>query len=109
MFIFIFYFIIFIQYLEENIHQTYVDVAIMARELQERYREYNRRKSIPFRQLVEQGQNFFFDMSLFGVLIIVFFTAYKTVLHSYGLDSNPSSDNEEEASSDLELMDEVII
>lgn len=72
------------QYLEENVHKTYVDVSDMARVLQERYRaEYGRRKMAPFRQLVEQ--------------------AYKTVLHSYGLDSNPSSDDNEE--SDLELMD----
>lgn len=42
-----------------------------------------RRKMAPFRQLVEQ--------------------AYKTVLHSYGLDSNPSSDDNEE--SDLEFTD----
>ncbi|XP_037034382.1 nuclear valosin-containing protein-like [Bradysia coprophila] len=73
------------QYLEENVHKTYVDVTDMARVLQERYRaEYGRRKMAPFRQLVEQ--------------------AYKTVLHSYGLDSNPSSDENEE--SDLEFMDD---
>lgn len=74
------------QYLEENVHQTYVDVGVMARELQERYREYNRRKAVPFRLLVEQ--------------------AYKTVLHSYGLDSNPSSENEEDGNSDLEVMED---
>ncbi|XP_053690106.1 nuclear valosin-containing protein-like [Sabethes cyaneus] len=74
------------QYLEENVHQTYVDVGVMARELQERYREYNRRKAVPFRMLVEQ--------------------AYKTVLHSYGLDSNPSSENEDDGNSDLEVMEE---
>lgn len=74
------------QYLEENVHQTYVDVGVMARELQDRYREYNRRKAVPFRMLVEQ--------------------AYKTVLHSYGLDSNPSSENEEEGNSDLEVMED---
>ncbi|XP_058459774.1 nuclear valosin-containing protein-like [Malaya genurostris] len=74
------------QYLEENVHQTYVDVGVMARELQERYREYTRRKAVPFRMLVEQ--------------------AYKTVLHSYGLDSNPSSENEEDGNSDLEVMEE---
>ncbi|EAT48909.1 AAEL000081-PA, partial [Aedes aegypti] len=73
-------------YLEENVHQTYVDVGVMARELQERYREYNRRKAVPFRLLVEQ--------------------AYKTVLHSYGLDSNPSSENEDDANSDLEVMED---
>lgn len=33
-----------------------------------------------------------------------YFTAYKTVLHSYGLDSNPGSDLED-AGSDLEVMD----
>lgn len=37
-------------------HQTYVDVSVMARELQDRYREYNRRKTVPFRLLVEQGK-----------------------------------------------------
>ncbi|KAJ6634654.1 Nuclear valosin-containing protein-like [Pseudolycoriella hygida] len=73
------------QYLEENVHKTYVDVSDMARVLQERYRaDYGRRKMAPFRQLVEQ--------------------AYKTVLHSYGLDSNPSSDDNEE--SDLEFMED---
>lgn len=72
------------QYLEENVHQTYVDVGVMARVLQDRYREYTRRKSAPFRQLVEE--------------------AYKTVLHSYGLDSNASS--EENENSDLEMMDD---
>ncbi|XP_058054260.1 nuclear valosin-containing protein-like [Anopheles bellator] len=75
------------QYLEENVHQTYVDVGVMARELQQRYREYNRRKAVPFRLLVEH--------------------AYRTVLHSYGLDSNPSSENDEEALSDVEVMDET--
>lgn len=76
----------FPQYLEENVHQRYLDVGVMARMLQERYREYSRRKSAPFRQLVEQ--------------------AYRTVLHSYGLDSNPSSDADEDAGSDLEVMEE---
>ncbi|XP_055386738.1 nuclear valosin-containing protein-like [Condylostylus longicornis] len=71
------------QYLEENVHQTYVDVSVMAKQLQDRYREYNRRKSGPFRLLVEQ--------------------AYKTVLHSYGLDSNPSSDDN---NSEVEMMDD---
>lgn len=44
------------QYLEENVHQTYVDVGVMARHLQEKYREYTRRKSHPFRLLVDQGK-----------------------------------------------------
>lgn len=44
------------QYLEENVHQTYVDVGVMARHLQEKYREYTRRKSQPFRYLVDQGK-----------------------------------------------------
>lgn len=55
----------------------------MARHLQEKYREYGRRKQQPFRFLVDQ--------------------AYKTVLRSYGLDSNPST--EEEENSDVELME----
>ncbi|XP_052897810.1 nuclear valosin-containing protein-like isoform X2 [Anopheles moucheti] len=74
------------QYLEENVHQTYVDTGVMARELQQRYREYHRRKSNPFRLLVEE--------------------AYRTVLHSYGLDSNATSEAEDDAGSDVELMDE---
>ena len=46
----------YFQYLEENVHKTYVDVSDMARVLQERYRQdYGRRKIGPFRQLVEQG------------------------------------------------------
>lgn len=36
-------------------HQTYVDVGVMARHLQEKYREYGRRKHQPFRYLVDQG------------------------------------------------------
>lgn len=44
------------QYLEENVHQTYVDVGVMARHLQEKYREYTRRKAQPFRFLVDQGK-----------------------------------------------------
>ncbi|XP_063700211.1 nuclear valosin-containing protein-like [Culicoides brevitarsis] len=71
------------QYLEENVDKTYVDVGAMAKELQARWPEYGRRKAIPFRQLVEQ--------------------AYKMVLHSYGLDSNPSSENDDD--DDLEVMD----
>lgn len=36
--------------------------------------------------------------------ILLKLLAYKTVLHSYGLDSNPES-TEEEENSDLELME----
>ncbi|XP_055686095.1 nuclear valosin-containing protein-like [Lutzomyia longipalpis] len=75
------------QYLEDNVHQTYVDVAVMAQDLQDKYKEYNKRKAGAFRIQVEQ--------------------AYKTVLHSYGLDSNPSSDEEGDVNSDLELMDDA--
>ncbi|XP_053672393.1 nuclear valosin-containing protein-like [Anopheles nili] len=59
----------------------------MARELQQRYRDYHRRKTIPFRMHVEQ--------------------AYRTVLHSYGLDSNASSDPDEEGASEVEVLDEA--
>lgn len=48
---------VWFQYLEENVHQTYVDVGVMARHLQEKYREYGRRKHQPFRFLVDQGMN----------------------------------------------------
>lgn len=88
-------------------HKTYVDVSDMARVLQERYRgEYGRRKMAPFRQLVEQGIGiYFYDFRHYNFMIFfpIIFSAYKTVLHSYGLDSNPSSDDNDE--SDIELMD----
>ncbi|XP_059614118.1 nuclear valosin-containing protein-like [Phlebotomus argentipes] len=74
------------QYLEDNVHQTYVDVAVMAQDLQDKYKEYNKRKPGSFRVLVEQ--------------------AYKTVLHSYGLDSNPSSDDDGDVNSDVEYMED---
>jgi ribosome biogenesis ATPase len=45
--------------LEENVHQTYVDVGVMAKALQDRYREYQRRKTVPFRFAVEQGKTTF--------------------------------------------------
>uniref|UniRef100_A0A1B0D955 NVL2 nucleolin binding domain-containing protein n=1 Tax=Phlebotomus papatasi TaxID=29031 RepID=A0A1B0D955_PHLPP len=35
------------QYLEDNVHQTYVDVAVMAQDLQDKYKEYNKRKAGP--------------------------------------------------------------
>lgn len=46
---------LFSQYLEDNVHQTYVDVGEMAKTLQERHREYQRRKVDMFRNQVEQG------------------------------------------------------
>lgn len=56
-----------LQYLEENVHKTYVDVSDMARVLQERYRaDYGRRKIAPFRELVEQGLCFRFVCILFS-------------------------------------------
>lgn len=83
-------------------HQTYVDVGIMARELQEKHKDYTRRKAVPFRIMVEQGKCVAvpYCSNPYNLITI---TAYKTVLHSYGLDSNPSSDDE--ANSDLEVMD----
>ncbi|XP_055912098.1 nuclear valosin-containing protein-like [Eupeodes corollae] len=74
------------QYLEENVHQTYLDVGVMAKSLQDRYPEYSRRKIAPFRSLVEQ--------------------AYKVVSQSYGLDVSPPSPD---SGSDLEVMDEAPI
>jgi ribosome biogenesis ATPase len=74
------------QYLEDNVHLTYVDVEEMTQSLMTRYQEYSRRKMIPFRIMVEH--------------------AYKTVLHSYGIDSNPGSDVDD-MGSDLEVMDDA--
>ncbi|CAG9799899.1 unnamed protein product [Chironomus riparius] len=74
------------QYLEENVQKTYVDVEEMTQSLMNRYQEYSRRKMIPFRIMVEH--------------------AYKTVLHSYGMDSNPGSDVDD-MGSDLEVMDDA--
>jgi Nucleolin binding domain len=82
-----------------------VDVGVMAKELQDKYSEYTRRKTVPFRILVEQGncmsrpQYGQYQSPLFC------FSAYKLVLRSYGLDSNPSSDNEEGSDADVELME----
>lgn len=99
-----FYVLFSLKYLEENVDKTYVDVGAMAKELQARWPEYGRRKAVPFRQLVEQGMRVFTSGHVdFCNVISNCFTAYKTVLHSYGLDSNPSSDNDDD--DDLEVMD----
>lgn len=74
------------QYLEENVHKTYVDVEEMTQSLMNRYQEYARRKMVPFRIMVEQ--------------------AYKHILNSYGIDSNPGSEGED-VGSDLEVMDDA--
>lgn len=73
----------------------------MARLLQERYREYSRRKSLPFRQLVEQGNYYSFIYAMFFFRTDEIILAYKTVLQSYGLDS----DDNDDVNSDLEMMD----
>jgi hypothetical protein len=46
------------QYLEENVHKTYVDVDEMTQSLMSRYVEYARRKSVPFKIAVEHGKEF---------------------------------------------------
>lgn len=59
--------------------------------------------------LIKVGINFCFVTVIVRQLHHMAFCvlAYKTVLHSYGLDSNPSSEEEEEEddNSDLEVMD----
>lgn len=50
------FFCLFSQYLEENVHKTYVDVEDMAECLMTRYSEYSRLKQTPFRILVETGK-----------------------------------------------------
>lgn len=57
----------------------------MTRVLQDKYRDYNRRKTAPFRQLVEH--------------------AYRIVMHSYGLGSNSNSDQDLSDGS-IECLDE---
>jgi ribosome biogenesis ATPase len=89
--------------LEDNVHKTYVDVEEMTQSLMNRYQEYARRKLVPFRILVEQGTQKNIIILCFSMYNLYFVSAYKTVLHSYGLDSNPGSDAE--AGSDLEVMD----
>lgn len=59
----------------------------MARALQDKYRDYNRRKVAPFRQMVDH--------------------AYQIVLHSYGLGSNSNSDADDyQSEGSIELLDE---
>lgn len=63
-----------LQYLENNIDKTYVDINQMADELQKKYREYAKRKRSAFRASVKK--------------------AYSIVLQSYGLEDKDSSDDE---------------
>lgn len=71
------------KYLADNVDKTFVDVALMARALRDRYREYTHKPEHGFYQAVE--------------------AAYNVVLHSYGLDeSSPDSGD----SDDLELLDD---
>lgn len=44
------------QYLEANVHKTYVDIEEMTNSLMNRYPDYSRRKRNAFRLLVETGE-----------------------------------------------------
>ena len=44
------------RYLKENSHRTYIDVEEMADVLQRQYPDYGRKKKIPFRNSVKQGE-----------------------------------------------------
>lgn len=44
------------RYLKENIHRKYIDVEEMADVLQRQYPDYGRKKKIPFRNSVKQGE-----------------------------------------------------
>lgn len=70
------------KYLESNVDKTYVDINVMADELQRTYREYGKRKRSAFRASVKK--------------------AYGIVLKSYGLEDAASSEEEEEVSDDSE-------
>lgn len=59
------------QYLESNVDKTYVDINVMADELQKTYREYAKRKRSAFRQSVKK--------------------AYSIVLQSYNVGGQHSS------------------
>ncbi|KAB0796650.1 hypothetical protein PPYR_10711 [Photinus pyralis] len=62
------------KYLESNVNKTYVDIDVMADDLQKMYKDYARRKRIPFRSSVKK--------------------AYGVVLKNYGLNENLSSSEE---------------
>ncbi|KAF5303990.1 hypothetical protein FQA39_LY01775 [Lamprigera yunnana] len=62
------------KYLESNVDKAYVDIDVMADELQKMYKDYARRKRVPFRSCVKK--------------------AYSVVLKSYGVTENASTSEE---------------
>ena len=74
----------------------------MAQSLMTRYPDYSRLKHQPFRILVETGK--FAINYIRSCLNWCLIIAYKTVLHTYGIESNPGSENDD-VGSDLEVMD----
>ncbi|KAF5306432.1 hypothetical protein FQR65_LT07344 [Abscondita terminalis] len=62
------------KYLESNVDKAYVNIDVMADDLQKMYKDYARRKRVPFRSCVKK--------------------AYGVVLKSYGLEENISSSEE---------------
>ncbi|KAL3283817.1 hypothetical protein HHI36_017988 [Cryptolaemus montrouzieri] len=72
------------KYLESNVDKTYVDIGLMADELQNTYREYSKRKRSAFRASVKK--------------------AYSIVLRSYGIgdDQNGSSSEDDLEESESE-------
>lgn len=70
----------FLQYLECNVDKTYVDISVMADDLQRNYREYSRLKRNAFRTQVKK--------------------AYSVVLQSYGLEDQENSSSDDEDDSD---------
>lgn len=67
-----------LQYLESNVDKTYVDINVMADDLQNSYREYAKRKRSAFRASVKK--------------------AYSIVLQSYGLEDQDGSSSEDDVS-----------
>lgn len=61
--------------MESNVDKTYVDINVMADDLQRRYKEYTRRKQNAFRSAVKK--------------------AYSIVLSSYGMTSQNTGSSEE--------------
>lgn len=49
------------RYLKENNHLKFIDVEEMADVLQRQYQDYGRKKKIPFRKSVNQGEIITYD------------------------------------------------
>lgn len=83
-----------VQYLDENVHKTYVDVDEMTQSLMGRYQEYSRRKLSPFRILVVHGKKLSSKLSrrIFKRLIFTLLSQQHTKLFYILMDSKVTQD-----------------